>query len=179
MYAEGRFAFARRNVRPSRGFARHREATRWLLAVAALSGLFLGVTATAAEAGRDFVKGTAEHLGADPPFPVIKVSVNASADASGLSPQGMVSVDAQGIHSYTGDVTCLSVSGKQASIGIRIVSSSDPALVGQGELWRVVDNNPDQIAGYEITPTPPFLCPTLVFNVPIVSGHYTVHDATP
>jgi hypothetical protein len=143
-----------------------------------MSGLLLGVTAEA-EASRDSVKGTAQHLGADPPFPVIKVKVNASADATGLNPRGRLSVDAEGIHSYTGQITCLSVIGNQASIGIEIVKSSDPALLGQGELWSVVDNAPDRIAGYEITPTPPVLCPALFFNVPIVSGNYVVHDATP
>jgi hypothetical protein len=43
----------------------------------------------------------------------------------------------------------------------------------------VVDNAPDRIAGYDITPTPPVVCPSLIFNVPIVSGHYAVNDATP
>src|SRR5204862_1389787 len=105
--------------------------------------------------------------------------VNASSDVSGWNPQGRLSVDAEGIHSYTGNITCLSVIGNQASIGIQIVKSSDPALVGQGELWSVVDDGPDRIAGYEITATPPVLCPSLFFNVPIVSGHYVVQDATP
>jgi hypothetical protein len=159
-------------------FSKRRSSIRTLLTLAALSGLLLGVTAAVAEASRDYVKGTAQHLGADPPFPVITVSVNASADASGLNPRGRMSVDAQGIHSYTGKVTCLSVIGNQASIGIEIVKSSDPALLGQGELWSVVDNAPDRIAGYEITPTPPVVCPSLPFNVPIVSGNYVVHDAT-
>ena len=179
MFCKGRFAFSRTYLPPSRGFARRRRATRRMLTVAALSGLLLGVTAAAAEASRDYVKGTAQHLGADPPYPVIEVSVNASSDATGLNPRGRLSVDAEGIHSYTGHVTCLSVIGNQASIGIQIVKSSDPALVGQGELWSVVDNAPDRIAGYEITPTPPVLCPPLFFNVPIVSGNYVVHDAIP
>jgi hypothetical protein len=174
MFSKGRSTFSP----PSGGFARRRGAMRALLA-AALSGLLLGVTAAVAEASQDSVKGTARHLGADPPFPVIKVSVNASADATGLNPRGRLSVDAEGIHSYTGNVTCLSVIGNQASIGIQIVKSSDPALLGQGELWSVVDNAPDRIAGYEITPTPPVVCPSLFFNVPIVSGNYVVQDATP
>jgi hypothetical protein len=152
---------------------------RRLLTVAALAGLLLGVTAAAGEASRDYVKGKAQHLGADPPFPPIEVSVNASADATGLNPRGRLSVVAEGIHSYTGKVTCLSVIGNQASIGIEIVKSSDPALVGQGELWSIVDNAPDRIAGYEITPTVPVVCPSLFFNVQIVSGNYVVHDATP
>jgi hypothetical protein len=164
---------------PGRVATKPRGAVRTLLFASALAGLLLAVTASAADASQDSVRGTARHLGVDPPFPVIQVHVNASADATGLNPRGTLAVDAEGIHSYTGNVTCLSVIGSQASIGIEIVKSSDPALIGQGELWSVVDNGPDRIAGYEITPTPPVVCPSLFFNVPIVSGNYVVHDAAP
>ena len=179
MFSKGHSTLSGRNVPPSRRFARRRRATRRLLTVAALSGLLLGVTAAVAEASQDSVTGTARHLGADPPFPVIKVHVNAFGDATGLNPRGNLSVDAEGIHSYTGNVTCLSVMGNQASIGIEIVQSSDPTLIGKGELWSVVEAHPDGIAGYEITPTPPVVCPPLFFTVPIVSGNYVVHDAAP
>ena len=148
-----------------------------------LAAVSLALTPPAALAGQDAVTGTARHLGADPPFPVIRVHVNAFAEATGLSPSGLLSVDAQGIHSYTGEVTCLSVFGNEATVGIRIVRSSDPALVGQGELWSIVDNGSpgvsDRIAGYEITPTPPLSCPPLFFNVAVVSGNYAVRDASP
>ena len=151
-----------------------------LLTSAALAGLLLAVTAAAGLASQTSVTGTARHLGADPPFPVIQVHVNAFADAAGVNPRGHMTVDAEDIHSYTGEVTCLSVIGNQATIGIEIVKSSDPALVGQGELWSVVDNgspgDSDRIAGYEITPTPPVVCPPLFFNVPVVSGNYVIHD---
>jgi hypothetical protein len=150
-----------------------------MLLPAALISMALAVIAAPAEAGKDSVKGNAQHLGADPPFPVIRVSVNAFSEATGLNPRGTLSVDAEGIHSYTGNVTCLSVIGSQASIGIEIVKSSDPSLVGRGELWSVVDNAPDRIAGYAITPTPPTICPSLFFNVPTVTGGYAVRDATP
>ena len=183
MFSKGRSAFPQRNLPSSRGFARRRGAVGTLLAAAALSGVLLGITAAVGQASQGSVTGTARHLGADPPFPVIQVHVNAFADATGLNPRGRLSVDAEGIHSYTGEVTCLSVIGNQASIGIEIVKSSDPALVGQGELWSVVDNGSpggsDRIAGYEITPTPPVVCPSLFFNVPIVSGNYVIHDAAP
>jgi hypothetical protein len=109
--------------------------------------------------------------------------VNAFGDATGLNLRGSLSVKAEGIHSYTGEVTCLSVIGNQATIGIVIVKSSDPALLGQGELWSVVDNgspgDSDRVAGFEITPTPPVVCPPLFFNVPVASGNYVVHDAAP
>jgi len=148
-----------------------------------LAALVLAVTAPVAQAGHDSVTGTARHLGADPPFPVIQVHVNAFADATGLNPRGNLSVDAEGIHSYTGEVTCLSVIGNQASVGMVIEKSSDPALIGKGELWSVVDTHgfgdADLIAGYEITSTPPVVCPPLFFNVPAVSGNYVVHDAVP
>jgi hypothetical protein len=147
----------------------------------AVAGLLLAL-APAAQAGQDAVTGTARHLGADPPYPEIQVHVSAHADATGADPRGSLSVDATDIHSYTGDVTCLNVFGNQATIGIQIVKSSDPSLVGQGELWSLVDGspeNPDLIAGYEITATPPATCPPLIFNVPVVNGNYTIRDATP
>ena len=129
------------------------------------------------------MRGTASHLGADPPFPVIEVRINARSNATGTDPRGHMTVDATGIHSYRGGVTCLNVVGNEATIGIEIEKSSDPALEGQGELWSVVDGagtgQPDRIAGYEITPTPPTACPELFFNVPVISGDYVVHDAAP
>jgi hypothetical protein len=156
---------------------------RSALVATALAGLLLAVTAPAGQASQDSVTGTARHLGADPPFPVIQVHVNAFADATGFNPRGKLSVDAEGIHSYTGDVTCLSVFGNQATVGMQITKSSDPALIGQGELWSVVDNgspgDTDRIAGYEITPTAPVVCPSLFFNVSVVSGNYVVHDDAP
>jgi hypothetical protein len=179
MFSKGISIFPRWHRQPSRVATKTRGALRTLLCASALAGLLLAVTVSAAQAGQDSVKGTARHLGADPPFPVIEVRVNASADATGLNPRGSLSVDAEGIHSYTGNVTCLSVIGSRATVGIEIVKSSDPTLIGQGELWSLVDNAPDRIAGYEITPTPPVLCPSLFFNVPIVSGGYHIYDAAP
>jgi hypothetical protein len=156
---------------------------RRVLTTAVVAGLLLAVTAPAGQASQDSVTGTARHLGAGAPFPVIQVHVNAFRDATGLNPRGNLWVNAENIHSYTGAVTCLSVVGNQATIGIEIVKSSDPALIGKGELWSVVDNgspgDSDRIAGYEITPTPPTLCPPLFFNVPVVSGNYVIHDAAP
>jgi hypothetical protein len=162
-------------------FSRRRGAMRTLLAAGVLAGSLLAISAPAGQASQDSVTGTARHLGADSPFPVIQVHVNAFADATGLNPRGRLSVDAENIHSYTGEVTCLSVFGNEARIGIQIVKSSDPALIGQGELWSLVDNGSpgysDRIAGYAITPTPPVACPPLFFNVPIVSGNYVIRDA--
>jgi hypothetical protein len=183
MFSRSRFIFFHRHFSPRRGFARRGGAMRTLLPAAVLAGLLVAVTAPAGQASHDSVRGTARHLGADPPFPVIEVHVNAFGEATGLNPRGKLSVDASGIHSYTGDVTCLSVIGNQATIGIQIVKSSDPALIGQGELWSVVDNgsagDSDRIAGYEITPAPPVVCPPLFFNVSVVSGNYVINDEAP
>jgi hypothetical protein len=150
------------------------------LPAVALAGLLLAVAAPAGQASQTSVTGTARHLGADPPFPVIQVHVNAFVDAGGLNPRGRMSVDAEGIHSYTGEVTCLSVFGNQATVGIEIVKSSDPSLIGRGELWNVRDNgspgDSDRIAGFEITSTPPVVCPPLFFDVQVVSGNYVIHS---
>jgi hypothetical protein len=144
----------------------------------------MSLVATSAAAQRDFVRGTAQHLGADPPFPVIQVHINARADASGADPRGHVTarIKTLGIKDRA-RVICLSVIGNQATVGTEIVKSNNPALEGQGQLWSVVDNGAsggvDRIAGHPITPTPPVVCPPLFFNVPVVSGNYVVNDATP
>jgi len=121
MFSKSSSNFPRWHRQPSRVATKTRGAVRTLLSASALAGLLLAVMASAAQASQDSVRGTARHLGADPPFPVIQVRVNASADATGLNPRGHLSVDAEGIHSYTGNVTCLNVIGSQASIGIEIV----------------------------------------------------------
>ena len=143
----------------------------------------MSLAATSATAQLDSVTGTARHLGADPPFPVIQVQINARADASGADPRGHVTarIKTLGIQDRA-RVICLSVIGNRATVGTQIVNSNDPALEGQGQLWSVVDNGEsgvDRIAGHPITPTPPTSCPPLFFNVPVVSGNYVIHDATP
>jgi hypothetical protein len=123
------------------------------------------------------VQGTATHLGADPPFPRITVRIQASSDADGSNPQGVLTVRSSDIgQRRRGEVTCLNVAGNTATIGIKIVRAEDPAAVGKGELWNVVDNGDggDRIAGYALTATPPTLCPPLPFSVPVVSGNYRI-----
>ena len=139
---------------------------------------------TSAAADRDLVRGVARHLGADPPFPVIQVQINTLADASGANPRGHLTarIKTLGVMDRA-RVTCLSVLGNRATIGTEIVKSNNPALEGQGQLWSVVDNGQtggtDRIAGFPITPTPPIVCPPLFFDVPLASGNYVIHDATP
>ena len=155
---------------------------RCVLAIlfAVLIPMSLAVTSAAA----DSVRGTAPHLGADPPFPVIKVHLNAHADASGAHPRGHVTAQIKtlGIEDRA-RVVCLNVIGNRATVGTEIVKSNDPALKGQGQLWSVVDNSEsggvDRIAGHPITRDAPVVCPLLSFNVPVVSGNYVIHDTTP
>jgi hypothetical protein len=143
----------------------------------------MSLAATSATAQLDSVTGTARHLGADPPFPVIQVHINALVDASGTNSRGNVTavIKTLGVNDRA-RVICLSVVGNRATVGTEIVKSNNPALVGRGQLWSVVDNGEsglDQIAGHPITPTPPTSCPPLFFNVPVVSGNYVIHEATP
>jgi hypothetical protein len=160
---------------------------RGLLVTVGLAGLLFALTAPngeAVSAKHDSVTGTALHLGADPPFPVIEVRVHARSDAAGGHPRGHVDVhNIPPLASYRGRVTCLRVVGSQATVGIEIVKSTDPALEGQGELWNVFDGGPtgqpDRIAGYPFTSGPPTVCPPLFFTVPVISGDYVVQDATP
>src|SRR4026208_706618 len=97
-----------------------------------------------------------------PTYPRITVRVHAFSDADGSNPRGALTVRSADIgQRRRGEVTCLNVQGKMATIGIRIVQSEDPAAIGKGELFAVVDNGDDaeRIAGYEITPTAPTVCP--------------------
>ena len=122
-----------------------------------------------------FGEGIATHLGADPPYPRITVRIQASSDADGSNPRGVFGLHSADIGQHRRSVvTCLRVEGNTATIGIKIVSAEDPAVIGKGELFSVVDNGADgdQIAGYPITDTPPTVCPPLSFSVPVVSGNY-------
>ena len=168
-------------------FSKRRSTLRTLVPAAVLAGLLLAVAAPAGQAGVDSVTGTGRHQGADPPFPVIQVHINAIAWATGADARGKLISDmtnATGPGRYEGRVTCLSVFGSpfgnEATVGIEIVKASTPAFVGQGQLWSVVDNgHSDRIAGYPLTPAPPAACPPLFFNVPVVSGNYVIHNAAP
>jgi hypothetical protein len=155
-----------------------------------LAGLTLAVAAPTASASAASVTGTGRHLGADLPSPSIQVHINAFADASGANPRGALISDMtnntpQG--RYEGRVTCLSVfpfpfgGGSAATVGIEIVKATTPEFVGMGQLWSVVDGaqsgNPDRIAGFPLSPTPPVGCPQLFFDVPLVSGNYVIHGA--
>lgn len=173
---------------PDTSIPRSLGEVRRLRASIVLAGLsLLAVAAPAGEAisqNQDSVTGTAVHLGADPPFPAIQVSIDARSKADGSHQHGSLSVEGTTpVETYRGKVTCLNVAGDQATIGIQIVKSTDPAMVGQGQLWSVVDSadpaTPDRVAGFPLTATPPIACPPLSFNVPVVSGDYQIHDASP
>jgi hypothetical protein len=159
---------------------------RRLMAPILATGLLLITVAPggAAPGGaiRDRVWGRATHLGADAPFPPITVHINASSDADGSNPRGMMTIRSRDIGQWRrGEVTCLDVQGDSAMVGIKIVKAEDPAVVGKGELFKVVDDgsNGDRIAGYPITAAPPTVCPMLDFTVPVISGNYRISDAAP
>jgi hypothetical protein len=162
-----------------------RATIRRLLTTVPLVGLAIAVTTPTGQATspkQDSVVGTAQHLGADPPFPVIEVRFNARSDATGANPKGHLVLEVPPfLPDYRGRVTCLNVVGNEATVGIEIVKSEDPSQEGEGELWSVVDGGgsgeADRIAGFPITAAPPVDCPLLSFNVPIVSGDYVIHDA--
>jgi hypothetical protein len=148
-----------------------------IVAAASLACFAAPGSALETHAVRESVKGKATHLGADPPYPRITVRIQASSDADGSNPRGVLTVRSSDIgQRRRGEVTCLNVDGNTATIGIKIVTAEDPAVVGKGELWKVVDNGDaaDQIAGYPITATPPTVCPPLSFSVPVVSGNYRI-----
>ena len=154
---------------------------RRLMILMATGAMLVGVAApggaAATHAPRDSVRGRATHLGADPPYPRITVRVRASSNPDGSNPRGVLTVRSRDIgQARRGTVTCLSVDGNTATIGIKIVKAEDPTVVGKGELWKIVDNGGtgDEIAGYEITETPPTVCPPLPFSVPVVSGNYRI-----
>jgi hypothetical protein len=155
---------------------------RILLAAAGLATLFLAVSAPAGQAAQNSVTGTGRHLGADPPFPVIRVHVTARSNPGGLNARGRMYVDASGFHRYRGTVTCLNVIGNVAIVGIVITRSSNPSFIGLGQQWTIADlgspGDSDSIAGYPLTATPPDCAPQF-FTVPVVSGNYTVHNAAP
>jgi hypothetical protein len=154
---------------------------RAIVSAAVLAATMLAVIAPMSRAASDAVTGTGRHQGADPPFPFIQVHINAFDNAAGDARGQLISdmTNSTDVGKYTGRVTCLSVFpspfGNEATVGIEIVDASSGSLVGQGQLWSVVDNGTeDRIAGFPPTPTPPTVCPALFFNVPVVSGNYVV-----
>jgi hypothetical protein len=155
---------------------------RGILIAASTMFLVLAVPAGTAEASgvRDSLRGNATHLGADPPYPAITVRIQASSRADGSNPRGFMTIQSPEIgQQRRGKVTCLGVHGNTATVGIEIVKAEDPAVIGKGELFNVVDNGAsgDQIAGFTITETPPTVCTPLGFSVPVVSGNYRISDA--
>ena len=138
--------------------------------------------AATSDVPRDRVIGRATHLGADPPFPPITVGIVAVSDADGSHPRGLLTVRSAEIgQRRLGRVTCLDVQGDTATIGVRIVLAEDPAAVGKGELFKIIDGGAsgDEIAGYAVTEEPPTVCPPLPFSVGVISGDYRIVDATP
>ncbi|HEX8743004.1 MAG TPA: hypothetical protein VF712_07710 [Thermoleophilaceae bacterium] len=86
---------------------------------------------------------------------------------------------------YHGRVTCVRVEGNRAIVGIVVTSSTRPdAVVGSGEIIRVIDNgNPNDGAPVDVvspgnfSATPPTTCPEPTGDVtPTYSGNMLVRD---
>jgi hypothetical protein len=86
---------------------------------------------------------------------------------------------------YSGRVTCVRVEGNKAIVGIVVTSSTRPdAVVGSGEIIRVIDNgNPNDGAPVDVvspgvySATPPQECPKPTGDVtPTYSGNMLVKD---
>lgn len=128
----------------------------------------------------DKVDGTVEDL-----FPST-LHVNAISDPDGSNARGHLwyTADASGFtFEEAGEVTCLSVQGNNATIGMRIDRSKLPGFPGEGNgfLFYVSDyGEPGDMDSHLDVPltTPPTTCPTpIVFAYPQKSGNFVVHDA--
>jgi hypothetical protein len=164
---------------------------KWLLAALSV-GLLLAAPAGAGashgpKAGppQDFVTGGAKAL-PDTPFALTR-NISAHSGPLGEDPHGHMEVTESFFGHFGGRVTCLSVAGNTASIGIEVVHAENPALVGTGFVVFIVDlgepvegQGVDQFGGSP-TPTPPAVCPppTPPALFPIESGNYVVHDGQP
>ena len=97
-----------------------------IAAGATLAGVAAPGSAVATPVTRVSVRGHATHLGADPPFPRITVLVQASSNADGSNPRGVLTVRSAEIgQRRRGEVTCLDVDGTRP----RSVSRSLPPRI--------------------------------------------------
>jgi hypothetical protein len=143
---------------------------RTLLGILASSLAITGFVPAAHAQSGDSVTGQAQVQGSPPrPF-VFNFSFDAHSGPSGEQPSGTVN---------GAPVTCLNVSGNQATIGA--------AIPGSAALFFVEDNNgagQDRLAVAPFLPAPVTVCPdpTLISTIPLIqitSGDITVVDAPP
>jgi hypothetical protein len=171
-----------------------------VIAVALLTCGFWGLGEATHSAGenppQDFVTGTAWHVGltGSPEFPQPEFEVHFSAHSGplGENPDGII---VWFFHStqayYKGRVTCLSVTGNLAVIGVEITETRGespflpPNAEGMGAFWSVEDNGEpgagvDGVTGHPLFFPPPVVCPPFLPVVQqVFRGNYVVHDGAP
>jgi hypothetical protein len=155
------------------------------VAIFGLLGLLVAGVASAGE-GRpfeptqDFVRGN----GAIETGPVVvKLWIKARSGPSGENPRGWLRfrgnppplerVDIKG------RVTCLRVTGNEATVGFRVTKSKAGFPEGSGGMFTIVDGDPGAPDRFEGAPTgaPPTTCPPALPGRDITSGNFIVNDA--
>jgi hypothetical protein len=129
--------------------------------------------------GEDFVSGTSSEEICDAEGCVTNVSrLDAHSGPSGESPTGTTTIEVDGEVAVTGRVTCLSVTGTRATVGVDI-----PTL-GLSFLIFVEDNSAAgsaDRAGAQAVSAPPTVCPSSPTG-PLSTApnpDFVVHDAPP
>ena len=133
----------------------------------------------------DFVVGTGQIQSG--PIDVF-VHVNAKSGPSGEDPQGHLVLRASPpavpfAIDLEADITCLTVVGNHATVGLRVTKSKVPPLApGNGGYFSFIDNgepgSTDQFEGFPL-PTPPTFCPLLPATRTVTNGNFVVNDALP
>lgn len=115
-----------------------------------------------------------------------QIHLNARSGPLGEDPRGHFFVRAVFPDAdVRGSISCLTVVGNTASVGLEIERSRTPAFPeGSGLLLFVADNgepgDDDSFNGF-FTPTPPQVCPPPFpqSGAGLFQGNYVVHDAAP
>jgi hypothetical protein len=148
----------------------------WIAAVLALT---VGAATSAAQVPEDSVVGSgyAGTVG-DWIF-----NLNVHSGPSGENPTGGAAVDAwasvEPPIGVSGDATCLTVRGNQATIGIDVTASNPPGLA-EGGLIEVTDGGAEDTFHFALLGSPPAVCPGPTGGgLRVVAGNIVVTDAQP
>jgi hypothetical protein len=113
--------------------------------------------------------------------------VNAKSGPSGVDPRGHVAFHAAPPAvpfpiDIQGRVTCLTIVGNQAIVGLVVTQSKEPGIPeGAGGIFTIVDmGEPGTLDRFEGSPlpAPPAVCAPPFPGRPITHGNFVVHDAT-
>jgi hypothetical protein len=136
--------------------------------------------------GQDLVAGTGAVENLVPPI-FVKLHVNAISGPVGEDPRGNLVFRGNpppfGAVDIHGDITCLNVSGNQATVGFLVTKSRAGFPVGTNGEFSIVDSGePGPLDRFEGRPTPfnlPSECPLFDARQTMTQGNFIVHDATP